>query len=45
VHTTREQRESLGREMHQMSKEHAAGLRSIDAKIDTLMMHLLDKGK
>jgi hypothetical protein len=45
VHTTREQRESLDREMHQMRKEHAAGLRSIDAKIDTLMMHLLDKGK
>lgn len=45
VHTTREQRESLGRELRQMRDQQAAGLQAIGNKIDTLMMHLIEKGK
>lgn len=45
VHTTREQRESLGREIGQIRDAQTRGFAELGGKIDSLVMHFLDKAK
>lgn len=45
VHTTREQRESLGREIGQLRDSQSRDFAAINTKLDTLMLHFIDKAK
>lgn len=45
VHTTREQRESLGREIGQIRDAQTRGFAELGGKIDSLVMHFLEKAK
>jgi hypothetical protein len=45
VHTTREQRESLGREIGHLRDSQSRDFAAINTKLDTLMLHFIDKAK